>query len=288
MLKLSIIGCGNVAKTMAYLWHKSNNVRIVDVVNRSQQSADKSVDFIGAGRALTSINELNDADAFVIGSGDDDIEDCLDQLLKLNVVKTNTLIFHFSGAKSSQVLNEAKSFNAICASLHPVKSFADPKVAIKTFENTYCGIEGDNHACEILKQLIDSISSHWFKVQSDKKLTYHAASVFACNYLNALQELSIQAYEHSGINRELAMNILEPIVKETSNNIFKLGTADSLTGPIARGDHKLVAQQYAAVADWNSDAAEIYRLLGKISTELSEQKGASQKVNLEQLRKLFK
>jgi len=204
------------------------------------------------------------------------------------VVKANSLIFHFSGAKSSAVLHKAKSLNAICASLHPVKSFADFKVAINTFENTYCGIEGDDIACEILKKLIGQIGGHYFDVQSDRKLTYHAASVFACNYLNALQELSIQAFQYSGINRELAMKILEPIVNETSKNIFTLGTANSLTGPIARGDHKLVVEQYAATAEWNSDAAEIYRLLGKVSTDLSDQKGTSERANVEQIRKLLK
>ena len=287
MLKLSIIGCGNVAKTMAFLWHQSGSVEIVDVINRSQSSAEESVAFIGAGKALNSLAELSDADIFVIGCGDDHIEACLEELLKQNIVQAGNIVFHFSGAKSSAVLHKAKVHGVNCASLHPVKSFANPASAINTFAKTYCGLEGDEAACDVLENLISAISGHCFKVDSDKKLTYHAASVFACNYMVALQELSIRALEKSGVERELAMKILEPIVKNTADNIFELGTAKALTGPIARGDHNLVAQQFEAVKSWNSEAGELYRLLGKLGIELSDEKGLSNKADLGIIKKLF-
>jgi len=287
MLKLSIIGCGNVAKTMAFLWRQSVSVEIVDVVNRSQASADESVAFIGAGKALESLSELRPADIFVIGCGDDHIESCLAQLLEKDVVQSNNIVFHFSGAKSSTVLGKAKALGTKCASLHPVKSFPNPATAINTFANTYCGLEGDEEACNVLENLIENIGGHCFKVDSDSKLTYHAANVFACNYLVALQELSVRAFEQSGVERELAIKILEPIVKETTQNIFQLGTAKALTGPIARGDHQLVAEQYAAVKDWDEDAADVYRLLGKLSVDISDEKGISEKSDLASIRDLF-
>ena len=287
MLNLSIIGCGNVAKTMAFLWHQSASVEITDVVNRSQANADESLAFIGAGKALGSFSELRPADIFVIGCGDDHIESCLDELLEQNIVQANTIVFHFSGAKSSVVLAKATALGAKCASLHPVKSFAKPASAIESFSGTYCGLEGDDVACDVLEKLIESIGGHCFNVTSENKLLYHAASVFACNYLTALQELSIRAFEQSGVERGLAMKILEPIVKETTENIFELGTANALTGPIARGDHKLVAEQFTAVKDWDKDAADIYRLLGKLILDLSKQKGDGDKADLASFEGLF-
>ncbi len=287
MLKLSIIGCGNVAKTMAFLWHQSGNVEILDVVNRSQLSADESVAFIGAGKPLKSITNLRNADIFVISCGDDHIGMCLDELLTLKVIQDSNIVFHFSGAKSSTILHKAKSQGAYCASLHPVKSFAKPVSAISTFSNTYCGLEGDAEACSVLKKLTEAIGGNSFEVDSDKKMVYHAASVFACNYLAALQDLSIKAFEASGIEHDLAIKILEPIVYETADNIFKLGTAKALTGPIARGDHQLVAEQYAAVKDWDENAADIYRSLGKLSVGLSVKKGAAEKPDLVIIKNLF-
>lgn len=288
MLSLSIIGCGHVAKILGYLWHKSKSVIIKDVVNQSLSRAEQSVEFIGAGNALCSKDKFQNADIFAIGCGDDQIETCLELLLSQDLIKKNTIVFHFSGAKSSLVLNPAKQLGAHCASLHPVKSFADPSLAIQSFSNTYCGLEGDDEACLALETLVKSIKGNCFYIKPDNKLTYHAASVFASNYLVALQELSIQAFIHSGVERELAMNILEPIVKETTENIFQLGTAHALTGPIARGDHQLVTDQFEAIRNWSKDPAEIYRLMGQLCVDLSDRKEAANKEDLEHIRQLFK
>jgi len=161
--------------------------------------------------------------------------------------------------------------------------------AIKTFDNTYCCLEGDNAACEKLKSIIETIGGHCFTVKSENKLVYHAASVFACNYLVALQELSIKAFEKSGVERDLAMKILEPIVKETTNNVFELGTANALTGPIKRGDVKLVSEQYNALQHWDNDAADVYKLLSKLSVELLNNKSSSglTSTNLTTISELF-
>lgn len=267
-MKLSIIGCGNVAKTMAYLWH-ANHIEIMDVVNRSQRSADRSVNFIGAGRALDSIHNLRAADVYVLGCNDDQIDSCLNQLLENNTIKTGTIIFHFSGAKSSLALNKAREQGALCASVHPVKSFAEPSKAIKTFAGTYCGIEGDAEALKVLTKLIEIVEGNSFTVSTENKLIYHAGSVIACNYLVALQEISLQAFEKSGVPRNLALKILEPLVTGTTKNIFATDTARALTGPIARGDVQLVKEQHIAVQDWNEEIADIYRQMGNVCLPLT-------------------
>ncbi len=310
-LKLSIIGCGNVAKTLAYLWHQASVVEICDVLNRSQQSAEESVEFIGAGKAvagsaLDSVNALQAADVFLLGCGDDQLEQCINQLADAEVVKAGNILFHCSGSKPSSIITSTIEKSAhkwggasttlsrtvLIASLHPVKSFASPKEAINSFSNTYCGFEGDEQAVVVLKKLAESIGGNCFDIDAGhdgkNKLIYHAASVIACNYLVALQELSINAFAQSGVDREMAMKILEPIVKGTADNIFSLGTANALTGPIARGDHQVVAKQLQAVKDWDSSAGEIYKLLGEISADLSEKQGAATRENMTKIRDILK
>lgn len=285
--KLSIIGCGSVAKTLAHLWHNTASVVIGDVVNRSLHSAEASTQFIGAGNTLDSLVDLQEVDSFLIGCQDDQIEDCLQQLLDTPAVKPGNIIFHCSGSKSSLVLNKAKEKGAFIASLHPVKSFASPELAIESFENTYCGLEGDDSAVSVLEDLVLAIGGHSFDIDPQQKLMYHAASVFACNYMVALQELSIQALAHSGVAPELAMKIMEPVVKGTADNIFSLGTANALTGPIARGDHHVVEAQLSAVDNWSKEAGELYRLLGSISTELSAQQGTASEADLEKIKEVL-
>ena len=213
------------------------------------------------------------------------IEECLNELLLSKVVNKGNIIFHCSGSKSSAVLDKAKNLGALIASLHPVKSFANPATAINSFQHTYCGLEGDKKAVEVLTEWVEAIGGNPFGTDADKKLLYHAASVFSCNYLVALEELSLKAFAQSGIDPGLAMKILEPIVKGTVDNIFTLGTAKALTGPIARGDYKVVAEQLKEVEAWDKNAGQIYRRLGEICTDLSEQQGSAAKSSLDKIKK---
>jgi len=50
-------------------------------------------------------------------------------------------------------------------------------------------------------------------------------------------------------------------VRETLDNVFRLGTVQALTGPIARGDHVVVAQQVEALGAWDARIAAIYKQL---------------------------
>ena len=60
-----------------------------------------------------------------------------------------------------------------------------------------------------------------------------------------------------GSEREL----LAPLVRAAVENWARLGAADALTGPIARGDQATVARQRAAVAERAPDLVELFDAL---------------------------
>jgi predicted short-subunit dehydrogenase-like oxidoreductase (DUF2520 family) len=105
------------------------------------------------------------------------------------------------------------------------------------------------------------------------KAIYHAASVIVCNYLTALMEAGLRSYEKAGLQRDEALRMMEPLVRETVDNVFRIGTVDALTGPIARGDHAIVERQATALAAWNGNVADVYRDLGRIAVELAQAQG---------------
>ncbi|MEZ5448455.1 MAG: DUF2520 domain-containing protein [Thiolinea sp.] len=134
-------------------------------------------------------------------------------------------------------------------------------------------MEGDTAALNVLKPLIQAIGGQPFAIRSEQKTLYHAASVMACNYLVALQEMSLQTFAQAGVERELALQILQPIVQDTVQNLFALGPTQALTGPIARGDSQVVARQLQALQDWRPEMALAYQLLGRQTLVLARQKG---------------
>ena len=287
-LKLNIIGCGHVGKTLAYLWVKHGVFKIQDVCNRSLESAQTACTFIGQGNPTHSYDDLQSADVFLVGTADQSIADCCELLVASNVLQAGNIVFHCSGALPASILDSAKKAGAFIASIHPIKSFADPSLCITNFAGTFCGSEGDAAALAILEKAFQAIGGQTLHVDSANKTFYHAASVVASNYLTALLEVSIQSYVKAGLTREQALQIIEPIAHGTIKNIIELDTARALTGPIARGDVSTVSTQLNAFQDWKPEYGELYRLLGGVALDLSVIKDTASQESLESLTKLLK
>ncbi|PID49303.1 MAG: hypothetical protein CR991_07075 [Proteobacteria bacterium] len=284
---LNIIGAGQVGQVLGKLWQAQGSVQVQAVVNRSVNSAELAVGFVGAGKALTSINQLSRADLILLGCADDALAQCIRQLAAASPDLEGCIIFHCSGALSSQCLQILQARGAHIASLHPVKSFADKQQAYAGFAGTYCGLEGDIAAITVLETLLIAIGGKPFVLKAEQKRLYHAASVMACNYLVALQSISVKLLAESGVDEQLAMQILQPLVSNTIDNVFRLGLVKALTGPIARGDVQTVQAQLTAMQDWYPPYADIYRLLGQEAWLLAKQQAKADEQALQHLAELL-
>lgn len=267
--KLNIIGAGQLGKTLGRLLHTQTELQIGDVLNQSVASAQQSVEFIGDGRAVEQLSAMHPAEYYLLACPDKQIETCCQQLAASGVLQSGMTVFHCSGALASDILNSAAEQGAQTANVHPVRSFANPVQAVAQFSGTYCGMEGDEAALTKLEPLFQALGAIPFRIDPAQKTLYHAASVMACNYLVALQEISLQAFEQAGVKRELGMKILQPLVQGTVENVFAVGTVDALTGPVARGEHEVVAQQLKALQAWSPEIAELYAQLGQHAVGLA-------------------
>ena len=286
-MPFNILGGGKVGKTLGYLWQHHGIAQLAGVLNRSLTSSQAAVDFIQAGQAIAQMQDLPPADVFLLSCADNQLTTCCEALALSGVLQAGNVVLHCSGALSSAILQPAKDVGAHIASIHPIKSFAEPAQVIHDFAGTFCGMEGDNAALRLLEPWFTQLDARTFRIDPQQKTLYHTASVMACNYLVALQEISLQTFSQAGVERTLAMQILNPIVRGTVDNVFRLGTANALTGPIARGDYRVVERQLSALQRWQPDFAEIYRLLGKAAVELSQQQGHATADDLATLREVL-
>jgi predicted short-subunit dehydrogenase-like oxidoreductase (DUF2520 family) len=270
---IHVIGCGKVGRTLARLGSEQGVWEVRGVLNRNVQSARRAVEFVGAGRAVERYAELGQADLVMIAASDGAIEGCCRRLCEAGNVGQGAIVFHCSGALGSAILGPARQRGAGIASVHPVKSFADPAAALRTFAGTYCALEGDPPACEVLGDLFRRLGAETFPIDPQHKTIYHAATVMVCNYLTALMEVGLRCFEKAGVPRPTAMNVMQPIVTGTVRNVFKLGPAAALTGPIARGETSVVAKQAEALGQWDERVERIYKALGQVAVELSAEQG---------------
>jgi predicted short-subunit dehydrogenase-like oxidoreductase (DUF2520 family) len=172
--------------------------------------------------------------------------------------------------------------------VHPLKTFADSRDAVRTYPGTFCAAEGDRAALEVLIPAFERIGAQVSEIDASLKTVYHAASVIVCNYLTALMETGLRCYEKAGIARDTASAMIEPMVRETVHNVFRLGTVRALTGPIARGDEAVVARQLDALGAWDADIAAIYRDLGAVALQLAREQGEAESEALARIEALLK
>ncbi len=287
MKTLSIIGAGKVGKAAAKLFVEGKLCGVGQVVNRSMESGRAAVRFIGSGEAKQKLSDIQweQTDILMIGTADDAIQACVDSIRRENAPMDKAIVFHLSGSIPSTILSPLKEQGATIAGVHPIKSFSDSETAAASFPGTFCGLEGDEAALAVLAQLFVGIGARVFNIQTEKKTLYHAASVVICNYLYALIDIGLNIYEAAGVERQIAMEAVEPILLETIQNAMRMGPEQALTGPIARGDANVIEKQMQALKNFKPEYADVYSTLGRATVQLARRKGAAPEANLREISK---
>ena len=276
-----------MGRTLATLWHRAGVFAIQDVLSRTPDSGRTAVAFIGAGTSVAAVADMHPAEVWLVATPDDRIAASAAALAERGGLRAGDIVFHCSGALCSAELHPASGCGAHLASVHPVKSFADPAAAVESFAGTWCAAEGDALALAALEPAFARIGARVRRIEPGSKLLYHAGNVFASNYLVALMEAALRCYALAGISAEDARAMVEPLARETIGNISGLGTTTALTGPIARGDSTLVARQLAALEKTDARMAAVYRQLAAIAVELAREKGEAGASALEAIQGLL-
>lgn len=269
---LTIIGCGNVGKSLGRLWHTHQTVSLHQVLNRTVDSARQAVAFMGAGQAVAAYSDLLPSDLYLIAVPDEQIADCARMLAATGLLKRESIVFHCSGALPAHLMQDVIASGAAVASAHPIRSFASPEQVIASFEGTWCGIEGASSALPTLERLFRAIGARTVAINSSAKMLYHSAAVFASNYLVTLADIALEAYKQAGIPRETGLQMIAPLMRRTLDNLLAMGPEDALSGPVARGDWQTVETQYRAIAAWDEECANIYKQLANRTKAMAKRR----------------
>jgi predicted short-subunit dehydrogenase-like oxidoreductase (DUF2520 family) len=272
-LSLNIVGAGHVGRALGRLFAAHGAFAIQDVLTRTQGSAQEAVAFIGAGRPVHEMAALRPAPVWMLSVGDDQIAQAAAALAQAGLLAKGAVVFHCSGAKSSAEL--AAPDGVLTASVHPVRSFADPTAVAAAFAGTFCGIEGQPQALAVLGPAFEAIGARLVPIDAAAKTIYHAASVFASNYLVTVLDAALRAYEAAGIAPDVACELARPLASETLANVLRMGPAAALSGPIARGDEATVALQHDAISGWDKPTGALYAALAEATRALAQRKRAS-------------
>ena len=155
---------------------------------------------------------------------------------------------HFSGGTSLGALSAAPGPRA---SVHPLQTVW-PDRGPDQLEGAHAAVTGD---WELGAGVAGALGMTPFALADEAKPAYHAASVFASNYVVTLTHAAVSLLERTGLEREAALAALRPLQHRT---IDVAGSPP--TGPIARGDAATVAAHLRAVGP---ELEPLYRALGR-------------------------
>lgn len=290
---LNIVGAGRVAQTLASQWHIQGSFAIQDVLTTSLHSAQAACVVIGAGIAVDRVQAMRQADVWMLAVPDAQLASCAQTLAAAQGACNATdatqlpctahqkatrpttsapIIFHCSGAQSAATLAPLAALGWEVASAHCILSFASVPTAIAQFSGTPCALEGDAAACTALRSAFTAIGAQCFDVASSDKLLYHAAAVFATNFLPVLQATAEDLWRSTGMPVELIPALRTSLLRNAVANITALGPQAALTGPAARGDTAAIAAQGAAVAAWDAPTGAAYDALSALALRLAQQR----------------
>jgi predicted short-subunit dehydrogenase-like oxidoreductase (DUF2520 family) len=162
-------------------------------------------------------------------------------------------VVHFAGGTSIAALDAAPGPRAC---VHPLQTIW-PDRGPDQLEGAHAAVTGD---WELGAGLARALGLRPFALADEAKPAYHAASVFASNYVVTLTHAAVSLLERAGLGREAALEVLRPLQHRT---IDVAGSPP--TGPIARGDAATVAAHLRAVGP---ELESLYRALGRATLPL--------------------
>jgi len=273
-INISIIGPGRVGTAIGVLAARAG-LCVAAVAGRSRRRAKAAAARIGRRtQALSPAGAAAAGELVLLTVPDDAIAPLCGRLARAKAFRCGAVVAHCSGALSSEVLLPAvEACECRIGSMHPLQTFPTWQAAVKAMGGTCCFIEGDRLAVASLKRLASAIGGVPVRIEPQAKALYHAAAVVACNDLVALLDAAVAIGQAAGISQRRGLAALEPLVRATVDNVFAMGPAKALTGPVARGDLQTVRRHLAALRRAAPQLVRLYAALAEHAARLAVRKG---------------
>lgn len=242
MISVVILGAGNVATHLYKAFSKAEEVSIVQWYNRTYASISS---FKNEVAVTDNLNELKDADIYIMAVSDDSIS----QLSK-DLPFENRLLAHTSGSVSIHDLDK-KNQRAV---FYPLQTFS--KDAELDFSEIPICIEvTEKENLQFMKDLTEALGCKPYKINTEQRQTLHLSAVFVNNFTNQLYRVAHEISDAKNIN----FDILKPLILETAKKVQDLSPYKAQTGPAKRNDKKTIKRHLKTIE--NEEHKAIYELL---------------------------
>jgi predicted short-subunit dehydrogenase-like oxidoreductase (DUF2520 family) len=278
ILKIGIVGLGAVGSSLARALHRAGH-QLIALVDSKPHLTQKIATDLGIRDYIFDLGKLSgELDCLIIAVPDDQIPKVDRDFARIAGYQTRIAIcVHTSGALSGAILENLSAQKFAVGSIHPLQTFSRAEKNT-SLEKIYFAIEAPEKQLELLESLVRSLKGIPLQITGEAKVYYHAAAVFASNFMPVIVRSVLAAVQEAGISPSEGRNIFASLMQKSLDNCLKFGELKALTGPVARGDVNTIKLHLDALVkvDWN--LANLYRRLSLEALSLTAENGLEEEV----------
>lgn len=272
-------GRGNLGRTLATAFNAAGHPALLTPARR------------GLPGLIRSLESLPTATVF-LAVPDDALLTVAARLAEAGGRIPGTVAFvHLSGAQKLNALDPLRAKHPV-GSFHPLQSFPELRPP-DSLRGVVVGVDASTPALlRRLATLARALGARPKRVSDSQRALYHAAAVFASNYVDVLLGTAVKLLQLAGWSEKEAIAGLLPLTDGTLATVRKRGPIGALTGPVRRGDVNTVERHLAALSELPIRRASAtprvprgnpkgsgeafvdqYRMLGLIALEIAVEAG---------------
>lgn len=270
-LSVGVISAGRVGTALGVALERAGHV-VVACSAISRASRQRVERRLPETAVLPADEVAARAELLVLAVPDSELASVVSGLAATGAVRPGTIVAHTSGANGIAVLSPLTVQDCVPLAIHPAMTFTGADEDIARLAETCFGITAaDDVGYAIAQSLVLEIGGEPFRVREDARTLYHAALAHASNHvvtvvLDAVEALRAALRGQELLGQELvgdgpggiAERVVGPLARASLENALRRGQA-ALTGPVARGDARAVADHLRALAEVNPELAQAYR-----------------------------
>jgi predicted short-subunit dehydrogenase-like oxidoreductase (DUF2520 family) len=269
-MRIAVIGAGRVGTAIAVLLGGAGH----PVVAVSGRAATRE----RAARYLPGVPVVEPAEAsakselVVVSVPDDDLGSTVSRIAAAGGFRRGQWVAHVSGATGLDALDPARAAGARRLAVHPLQTLPDVERAIERIPGCTIAVTADDdEGYRVAVGLADDLGGRPFRLADELRPVYHAAAVFASNFLVATSSVAERLFSEAGITDP--SHAMASLQRATLDNVETLGPAAALTGPAVRGDAGTVERNLDALAERMPDAVDAYVAMTRVALELATRSG---------------
>ncbi|MCL2492764.1 MAG: DUF2520 domain-containing protein [Clostridiales bacterium] len=266
--RVGFIGAGKAGRSLGcYL---AGAAAVSGYLSQNPASAEAAARATGS-LAFTELSALAAASGLIlVTTPDDRIADVWETLRPH--LQNGLFVGHLSGSLGSEIFAGAAEAGVHPGSLHPLASLTGGEADQQTLHAAYFTIEGDAAFRELAGTLLTALGNPFAPIAAHEKVLYHAACTVSSNLIAAAAQMGAELFRSCGLPEDFAERAWRPLFLGAAENIAAEGPMAALTGPIERGDLKVIEKHLAALQNAPAETQDAYRALSLIAAKIAKER----------------